>query len=56
MHSVETTNSKTFRFIAETDIREKLFDLAIVKSGNKIPDDESPMEKKWKKYSANLTK
>ena len=54
MHSVETTDSKTFRFIAETDMREKLFDLA-VKSGNKILMMK-PMEKKMEEIFSELTK
>ena len=54
MHSVETTDSKTFRIIADTDIREKLFDLA-VKSGNKILMMK-PMEKKMEEIFSELTK
>ena len=54
MHSVETTDSKTFRIIADTDIREKLFDLA-VKSGNKILMMK-PMEKKMEDIFSELTK
>ena len=54
MHSVETTDSKTFRIIADTDIREKLFDLA-VKSGNKILMMK-PMEKKMEEVFRELTK
>ena len=54
MHSVETTDSKTFRIIADTDIREKLFDLA-VKSGNKILMMK-PTEKKMEEIFSELTK
>ena len=54
MHSVETTDNKTFRIIADTDIREKLFDLA-VKSGNKILMMK-PMEKKMEEIFSELTK
>ena len=54
MHSVETTDSKTFRIIADTDMREKIFDLA-VKSGNKILMMK-PMEKKMEEIFSELTK
>ena len=54
MHSVETTDNKTFRIIADTDIREKLFDLA-VKSGNKILMMKQ-MKKKMEEIFSELTK
>ena len=52
--SVETSDNKSFRIIAENDIREKIFDMA-VKSSNKILMIK-PMEKKMEEVFRELTK
>ena len=52
--SVETSDNKSFRIIAENDIREKIFDMA-VKSSNKILMIK-PMEKKMEEIFSELTK
>ena len=52
--SVETSDNKSFRIVAENDIRERIFDMA-VKSGNKILMIK-PMEKKMEEVFRELTK
>ena len=52
--SLETSDNKSFRIVAENDIRERIFDMA-VKSGNKILMIK-PMEKKMEEVFRELTK